>query len=191
MPTVSATELNNTYSVLTEDSFDYSSTGWTTSSRYFSYNYNNVSYKNTVVQSKIPSFIYKEDTIFADGHISFNLKADKAKDFGILFRRVDNLNYYVLNFDYNENKLRLLRKVNTGVENLVSTAKISLSNNKTYKVDIALLGKKIVVSVDDKEYITTIDEYLPEGHIGFSASKESAFIILRRLKLKICLIIFV
>lgn len=170
LPTVSLAEVLS----MPQEKFDFSASGWVTAGKGFTADKNGVRYRNTVLQSKLRSGIYKEDAVFANGHISFDLIAEDTKELGFVFRKTDDSNYYVLRFDYSENKIRLLRKINTGVENLVKTVSFSLDNNKIYNVDVALLGKDFVITINKEKVLTYTDELLPEGYFGFTASKGKA-----------------
>ena len=120
-PNVSATEI-------VQDTI--LNTGWNIDeNQYFSCEENSIKYNNSFVRSNVPSFIYKTDSVFSNGHIRFDIKAENAKDFGIVFRRTEN-NYYVLKFDYDSNKLRLVRKVDSVSESVVKSVPIALKEKK-------------------------------------------------------------
>ena len=95
---------------------------------------------------------------------------------GLVFRAVDNNNFYMWQLNAGTSKLRPHKLVN-GNYTVIKEINTSISLNTTYHVKIEVIGPQIKTYIDGNLVDTTIDTTFSKGNIGFREADAEAAVI--------------
>lgn len=164
-------EQGELYDSVYEDDFNDGITDWSSyCGQGFKSANGRLEYNNSIGDI-FPAIIENTKANVQNGHIAFDVKTDSPKDFGILFRREDDNNSYLLSLDFGADKIRLFRRQNGGNFKLLKEGQGSFSKKETHHVDIALKGILMEVTIDDTSVLSYTTDKITEGKIAFRASK--------------------
>jgi len=100
------------------------------------------------------------------------LHGSESDFYGIVFRVVDNENYYL--FQVSDNGLaELVRFTDGRLESLTSKQRVKTYNDQPNQLTVEARGSRITVSVNDEEFHTLDDDQIAHGTIGFLITNTS------------------
>jgi hypothetical protein len=95
------------------------------------------------------------------------LSGEEDQGGGLVWRYVDNNNYYIARCNPLENNLRLYRVVN-GNRKQLKSIDCSVNTGEWFKMSITMNGNKITCSLNDQSMIEATDDTFPNaGKVGF------------------------
>lgn len=118
------------------------------------------------------------DERWRDVEISVRLRSTDDDAIGVLFRYVDEQNYYRFSMDSQRAYRRLIRKVN-GVVTLLWQDAVAYTVGKTYDLTIRAIGADLRGFLDGAQLFALSDGALPRGRIGFYCWAEQGAIFER------------
>jgi len=111
-----------------------------------------------------------ESPIYKDFKMSVRVKAisgEEDQGGGLVWRFIDNNNYYVARFNPLESNFRFYRVVNGSRKQLISES-IDIPSKVWFTMSIEMIGNKISCYLNENKMIeTTDDTFIKPGRVGF------------------------
>ena len=113
--------------------------------------------------------VYDKDT-YKDLEVSVKIKAAAGKEDqggGLVWRYIDNNNYYITRYNPLEKNLRLYNVVNGNRIQIKSVESLNIPSGEWFTLTVKMKGNTITCELNDKELIkTTNDTFKSAGKIG-------------------------
>lgn len=93
---------------------------------------------------------------------------------GMVFRYLDENNYYMFRLNYTNKYIEFLKKVNGGYLQLIEREKYNIQYNTQYRMDISMLADNFQFSINEHSVMTAKDGTFEKGVIGFCANRAVA-----------------
>ena len=152
------------------------------------FNFKNISISSANSKGKFKSynFMYTKDKLFLNGEISVEFKAisgDEDQGGGIMYRVIDDNNYYVARFNPLEDNFRIYY-VKDGYRSMMKSAKIRLDSSKWHKMKIIQNQNHYEAYLDGKKLLSANDNtFVKAGGVGVW-TKADAYTKFRNLEIK-------
>lgn len=164
-------EASKSFEIIYEDNFNEGIADWSLfCGKGFTSGNGGLRFNNAFGET-FPAVIENTKATVENGHISFDVKVSDSKDFGVFIRREDDNNSYFISLDFGHERVRLMKRTNGGSYISLANGNGSFSQREFHKVDIALKGILIDVTIDGEEVLSYTCEKITSGKVAFQASK--------------------
>ena len=102
---------------------------------------------------------------WTDYSLEVNMLSRDDDALGVIFRYVDENNYYRFSMDSSRNYRRLIKKSRGSISILAENRKSYLKGQK-YRVKVVTLGERIFIMLDDKTLFDVYDRDIAKGKVG-------------------------
>jgi len=153
-----------------------------------SFNYKNISISHDDSKGMWNSFnfVYTKENLFLNGEISVDFKAisgEEDQGGGIMYRVIDDNNYYVARFNPLEDNFRFYY-VKNGFRSMLKSAKVHLNSSKYHSMKIIQNKNHYEAYLDGKKFLDGYDDtFSKAGGVGVW-SKADAYTKFRNLEIK-------
>ncbi|MDH5328175.1 MAG: putative Ig domain-containing protein [Gammaproteobacteria bacterium] len=129
---------------------------WTISNGVLAQNSNIYSGLSTL-QTPGSYVLYDGGTAWTDYEVGVDLMSGDNDAMGFMFRVQDSNNYYRFSWDQSRNYRRIV-KVENGTFTVLAEDSITYNQNQAYRLNVAVTGDHIVLSIDDTEIFNVFDD---------------------------------
>ncbi|UCG46066.1 MAG: hypothetical protein JSU94_11245, partial [Phycisphaerales bacterium] len=109
--------------------------------------------------------VYEDGFGWEDCLVSLTLRSDDDDAIGVMFRYIDNDNYYRFSWDKQRSYRRLVKKEN-GVFTVLAQENVAYVTGQSYQLNIVLAWPVVGVLIDDEVVFWTTDSTFASGSIG-------------------------
>lgn len=111
------------------------------------------------------TYVYAGEETWSDYYLGVNIEPDDNDGIFVIFRRVDDDNYYRFMMDRQRNYQRLEKKIG-GVYSTLAEDLSTGYGNSWIHIQVAVIGNNITVTVDHEHVFSVTDSSLSNGAIG-------------------------